>query len=61
MTRHEHGQLQDALFELGEGYTFRAVRILEELARAAQEQFALEDEFWNEAEADSVPVNKEAA
>jgi hypothetical protein len=61
MTRHEHGQLQDAIFELHEGYAFRAIRILEEIARVAQEQFALEDEFWNEAEADSVPVNREAA
>jgi hypothetical protein len=61
MTRHEHGQLQDAIFELHEGYAFRAIRILEAMALEAQKGFDAEDRYWSSVEAESVPVNAEAA
>lgn len=57
MTRHEAATLQDALFELHEGYLARAVNIIERVLRTAAAEHAAEDAHHNHAEADAYPIN----
>lgn len=61
MLRREHASIQDALFEIQDGNVSRACFILERLAREAEEQFAMEDDWHDELEADAIPLNREAA